>query len=341
MTDPVPENPHQLRCRTEGQFGRLASRGRALGTDVTVIANPAAAHGRLGRQIPRLLRRLAEILPGFQYLETQKQGDGSLLARKALESGARLIVVAGGNGTVNEVADGLLSSGRPAQELPELGLIPVGVGIDFARSLALPKSMDEVFARLADNSRTRLVDAGRTQFRDPDGSARDRHFMNVASAGISAAVVGSVNGVRRGFLPGPAVFFAKTIGATMRYRFRPAIVHVDGELVSNEPTALIAVANGQFFGGGMAIAPDARLDDGKFDVVVVRGTSKLYLIDNMNRIYSGSHRSLPEVKIVRGRSVRIETPDDAPAIPFEIDGETPGLGPLQMEIVPGALRIRA
>lgn len=307
---------------------------------VTIIANPSAGRGRLGRNRAKIEGKLRSVFPDCDIVYTSKRGDGRELGRLAAGAGSQMVVAAGGNGTANEVADGLLGLGLSAEQLPHFGLLPIGVGVDLARSLDLPRSLDRVLERLADPSRTRTIDAGVLEFADGNGTADRRHFVNIASAGISAAVAHSVNGADTGgMLPGSAVFFLKSVRALWRYRFRTCSLWVDGELVYDEPAALIAVANGRFFGGGMAIAPDAVMDDGMLDVVAVRGSTKMYLLDNMNKIYSGAHRNLPIVKIMRGRSIRIEASGGVP-LPIEIDGETPGHGSLQVDVVPKALRIR-
>lgn len=310
-----------------------------MSEDTLVIANPAAQHGALGRTLPAWRKRMDAALPGCRFVLTSGRGDAGLLARRALDEGRRLIVVAGGNGTANEVADALLATGARADDLPEIGLVPVGVGVDLARSLGLSRNPDAIIAKLADPTSARLVDAGRVVHDDGGGRPAIRHFLNAASAGISAGIASSVNGARRSRLvPGPALFFLKTVQALLRHRFGEIVVTVDGAVVNDGGTAMVAVANGRFLGGGMAIAPEAVMDDGLFDVVIIRGASKLYMLDNMNKIYSGAHRNLPEVVMLKGRDVRIESTD---AIAFEADGETPGQAPLHVEILPGALRVRA
>lgn len=312
-----------------------------MGAAVTVIANPAAHHGRLRRRIDRLHRQIETMFPGCVLKVTAERGEARALALEAAADGAQMIIVAGGNGTANEVADGLLSTGGGAEDLPVLGLAPVGVGIDLARSIELPKSLDAALRRLGEGGRTRTIDAARVEYRDDAGARQTRHFLNIASAGISAAIAGAVNGVRvGGLLPGPAMFFAKTLQTLMRHEFGTFSLSVDGAVVADGRMALIAVANGRFFGGGMAIAPEAVMDDGLLDVVAIEGASKMYLIDNLNRIYSGAHRNLPVVKIVRGRTVDISSPEGAQPLPIELDGETPGHGPVRIDVLPKALRIR-
>ncbi|MBK8457289.1 MAG: YegS/Rv2252/BmrU family lipid kinase [Phyllobacteriaceae bacterium] len=286
-----------------------------------------------------MARPIDEAFPDNNLVTTAARGAAGRLAHETLARGSRLIVVAGGNGVANEVADALLSTGLTAAELPELALIPVGVGVDLARGLGIPRDANSVMARLADPGATRLIDAGRVTYVGDGGGSADRYFLNCVSAGISAGIAASVNSARRvSFVPGQALFFMKSVQAVLSHRFSRMTVSVDGAVVTDEETALVAVANGRFLGGGMAIAPDAEMDDGLFDVVVIRGASKLYMLDNMNKIYSGAHRNMPEVTITKGREVRI-APTETTG--FEIDGETPGHAPLQIDMLRGALRVRA
>lgn len=305
---------------------------------VSIIVNPAAGHGAMGKQLKAWRNRLQEVFADASVQVTAGRGEAGTLARQAFERGCRTIIACGGNGTANEVADALLGTGADAETLPELALVPVGVGIDLARSLGLPRLTRDLMV-LMKTGAPRTVDAGRVTYRDERGEEVSRHFINIASAGISAGIAASVNAIgRRTWLPGSAVYFLKSARAVIGHRFAHMTVQVDGSTISEGETALVAVANGRFFGSGMAIAPEARMDDGLFDVVIVRSATKMHLLDNFNRIYSGAHRNLPEVTIVKGRSVRI---DSAAPAPFEIDGETPGMAPLAAEVVPKALRIRA
>lgn len=319
----------------------LQALGR-VGLKVGVVLNPVAGGGRLKRHWPEIAASLKVHFGDFDLRETQISGDGERLAIDLAADGCALVIAAGGDGTASEVADGLLQVQHETGQTSELGLLPCGTGTDFARGLDLPLGTDAALKRIVE-AKARKVDAGRICYINDHGALASRHFINIASLGLSGAADRAINAdKRKGQVSVKALFFWRTVLEFMRYRFQDVTITIDDGEPVEARMALVAVANGKFFGGGMMIAPDAELSDGAFDVVIVRAASKLGLVRDMRLLYGGRHRNHPAITILRGRKVVVEPLGDAEenGALVDIDGESPGRIPATFEILPGALALR-
>ncbi|MGP2493400.1 diacylglycerol/lipid kinase family protein [Mesorhizobium sp. PUT5] len=307
---------------------------------VGVILNPVAGGGRLKRDWPRMAAALRRHFGDTELRQTQVGGDAERLALDFAADGFGLVIAAGGDGTASEVADGLLQAADEGCGTAELALIPYGTAIDFARGLGLPHDMDALVARIAE-AKGRKIDAGRISYVDDHGALASRHFINIASLGLSGATDRAVNADRRkGRVSAKALFYWRTVAEFMRYRFQHVRISIDDGEPVEARMALVAVANGRFFGGGMMVAPDAVLDDGQFEVVILRAAGKLGLIRDIRLVYGGQHRNHPAITILRGRKVTVEPMSDDDAALVDIDGESPGRIPAMFEMLPGALTLR-
>ncbi len=304
------------------------------------IVNPVAANGRCGRTWAALRDRVSAALGPVDHELTAAPLEATRLAREAVASRRPLVIAVGGDGTVNEVANGLLDGGRARPDTP-LGLIVLGTGGDLARTLDLPRSPADQVAVLARGS-ARRIDAGRVAFASSGGRPETRDFVNIASFGLSGATDAIVNRrplLRR--LGGRLAFLAAVAEALARYRPEPVRVCVDECLDRVLAITTVAVCNGRYFGGGMRMAPEARLDDGRLDVVAVSGIGPIGLIGRLHRVYSGRHLWLPQVTFVTGRSVQAQAERAGARVPLDIDGEMPGFLPATFDVLPGALTVLA
>jgi len=307
---------------------------------VGVVLNPVAGGGRLKRDWPQVEAALRRHFGDVELRETQASGDAERLALDFAADGFGLVVAAGGDGTASEVADGLLQAADEGCGTAELALIPCGTGIDFARGLGLPQDLDALVARIAE-AKGRKIDAGRISYVDDLGARASRHFINIASLGLSGATDRAVNADRRkGRVSAKALFYWRTVAEFVRYRFQHVRIAIDDGEPVEARMALVAVANGKFFGGGMMVAPDAALDDGQFEIVILRAANKLGLIRDIRLVYGGQHRNHPAITILRGRKVTVEPMSDDDAALVDIDGESPGRIPAVFEMRPGALTLR-
>ncbi len=309
---------------------------------IGVVRNPVAGGGRLGAHWADVVAALSLRFSDLDIRETQEPGDGAVLARDLVALGCEIVVAAGGDGTISEVADGLLQMQAETGNGAVLGILPCGTGLDFARGLGIPFDVAGAVERIATGT-DRSIDAGRICFIEDHGRLASRHFVNIASLGMSGATVRAVNADRRkGRGSAKALFFWRTVTEFLRYRFQDVRITVDNGAPVEAKVALVAVANERFFGGGMMIAPDAAPDDGLFDIVILRATSKLRLIFDIRLLYGGRHRNHPAITILRGRKVTVEPLGDplANAALIDIDGESPGHIPATYEMVPKALKVR-
>lgn len=292
---------------------------------------------------PAFAAALERRLGAFVLRETTGPGDAAQFALELSRSGVDLVVAAGGDGTVSEVADGILRAREEGHEGAGLAVAPCGTGSDFAAAFAIPRSAEACAARIAEGT-WRQIDAGRVRFSDDSGQTVVRHFVSIASLGVSGAidrVINEANAKRRAALSGKALFYLFTLRELMRYRFQDVRIEVDGQPPVEARVALVAVANNRSFGGGMMIAPDA-MDDGMLEVVVVRGDSRLRLMADLRLVYTGAHKGRDTCLFMRGRRIAV-TPlgeNGRNAALLDIDGESPGCIPATFEVLPGALKVR-
>ena len=293
-----------------------------------VIVNPSSASGSTGEAWPQIASDLRSQFGAFRVVFTKKRGDAAALATEAARKGAKFIIACGGDGTVSEVANGILSSGKDV----ELGILPSGTGGDFRRTLEIPSQSREA-ARLLRKGRTVKIDVARVSFVDHNGNEAMRYFVGVASCGMSTQVIERVKKEKISFA-------ASLLQTAMRTEPTRLAVQLDDSHERHLTVLNLCVANARYFGGGMKIAPDAKLTDGKFDVVGVGDLSALKIFTSAPRVYLGSHLSMPEVSHALARKVSIRAADRNSEVGLEIDGELPGKLPATFHIVPEALRVR-
>jgi len=293
-----------------------------------VIVNPASAGGSTGEVWPQIASDLRSQFGSFRVLFTKHRGDAAALAGEAARKGAKLIIACGGDGTVSEVANGILSSGKDV----ELGILPSGTGGDFRRTLEIPSRSRDA-ARVLRTGRTVRIDVGRVSFVDNNGAEAMRYFVGVASCGMSTKVIERVKA--------DGISFASSLLQTaMRNEAIRLVIQLDDTNDRQLTVSNLCIANARYFGGGMKIAPDAKLNDGKFDVVGVADLSALKIFTSAPRVYLGSHLSMPEVSHALARKVTLRPSDRDKEVALEIDGELPGRLPATFQIIPEALRVR-
>ena len=297
-----------------------------------VIANPMSRAGTTGRRLVEVEARIRRALGEVEVERTRGPRDAERIAREGARAGVERILVVGGDGTLSEVVSGLLGVGLGRQV--RIGLLPMGTGGDFVRSAGIPRDLDAALECVA-RDHTRTFDAGRVEFRAVDGTRGRACFMNVASLGISGLTDMLVNRAPK-LLGGRTSFLIGTVRALLQYAPKAVTVRVDGEVVHEGPLVLAAAGNGRCFGGGMRIAPGAELDDGRLDVVVVAGSSKLRLLSKLPRLYAGTHLGEPEVFSCHGRVLEADASED---VWIDVDGEPLGLLPLRCEVLPAAVEL--
>ena len=303
-----------------------------------VIVNPKAGGGFSERKSARLMSALSTGLGELEVAFTTGPLHATELAREAALAGRRVVVAFGGDGTISEVAGGLLGARAAGAVGCEMGIIPRGTGGDFRRTLGLPSDVAEAARHVRDRP-ARLIDVGRATFTTPSGGQESRYFVNMASFGFSSAVAARANQSSKTF--GPKIAF---VGATVRtllgHQNTEVVLEIDGGPPRRQTLMLGAAGNGRFFGGGMKICPDAKLDSGALSFVVVGDFSTGRVLGNLHRLFAGTHLTLDDIWSTSAKVVRAAPVDPEESIPIELDGETPGRLPATIEVLPLALPLR-
>ena len=299
-----------------------------------VIVNPASAAGATGRRWEWISRLLRSSLGEFEHVATRKPGEATALARAALREGVEMVVCVGGDGTLNEVVGGFFDGCAPIAPQAVLGVIALGTGSDFGRTIA-QTDLESACARLG-GRKTRTIDVGLVRFTGHDGAPATRIFINVASFGCSGLVAHLVS-PRLKAVSGQLAFTLATLRALAVYRDQTVTLEFDAMPSRSLAITNCAFGNGRFFGAGMQVAPDAQLDNGEFDVTIWSGFGVMDFIRKRHTLYNGSHVREPGTQVLRTRRA-IATSDST--VLLEVDGESAGRLPAQLEVLPGAIRLK-
>lgn len=306
-----------------------------------IIVNPKSAGGSTRDKWSAIASDLRTHFGPFNVAFTKGPGDGIEIARRAAEDGRSFVIACGGDGTVNEIANGILRSGKDV----EFGVFPSGTGGDFRRTLGMPQEAREA-ARVLREGETRRIDAGKVSFVDHDGKPAERYFLNVTSFGLAASIIERVKGsASLSWLPldtvrGRASFALSTLQEVIALGATNVRVKIDDKEERSLQTVNFCVANSRYFGGGMMIAPKAKINDGLLDVINIGDINTAKIILNAYTLYRGTHLDLPEVKDTLAKRIEARPLNDDHEVHIEIDGELLGRLPAVYEVVPGALRVR-
>jgi len=305
------------------------------------IVNPHSWGDRTGAIWPSIEKKLSHAIGPVDVVFTDGVMAAKRLATKALKEGMEQIIAIGGDGTVNEVINGFFENGKLINDEALLAALTSGTGRDFRRTFGMPDALDEQIDRLA-ASEIQSIDLGKLTFINEAGEEEVRYFGNVASFGLGGATDRAVNRLKFAKRFGGRLAFKwGMIKALLRYRNQRVRICVD-DLYDEEVNVCVgAVCNGQFFGSGMRIAPNAVPNDGLFDVVIVADIGLFGVLWNVNSIYRGEHLSKPQVTVMRGKKVTALPVEGAAEVLLDVDGEAPGRLPATFEIIPGAIPFRS
>jgi len=295
-----------------------------------VIVNPVAGARSTRRKWPIISRLLERIGLTFDFNYTEGVGHAMELARIAASDGYRYLVAVGGDGTVNEVANGILHSTNASTTT--LGVVSTGTGSDFARSAGLARDYTTACANLTSSKRL-TIDVGLVEYQR-DGKRQERFFVNSAGVGFDAAVVKETERLPK-FFGGTIPYVAGMLRTLVSYKNKDIVLKV-GDEVERHRVLNVAVANGNYCGGGMRIAPEAKLDDRLLDVVIIGDMGKLELLKEFPTVYKGTHINHPKVSMRKATNVSIESAE--PMLVYA-DGEMLGECPASFRVVPAALSL--
>jgi diacylglycerol kinase (ATP) len=299
----------------------------------TVILNPRAGAGRARRISVHILDRLRGLAGRLDVLHTRLEGEGAVLAREAAEAGSDLIVAVGGDGTVNEVVNGLFGRVKRTERKCVLGIVPAGATSSLAKELQIPRGADAV--NLIAHGRLRTIDLILMQWLTPQGERKERLATTMAHFGFGGAVARLMPRPMKqmgGFL----AFGLVAMVHLLRYKSNQMTVQIEGRDVARCPLFCAIVANSRWEGGGMCVAPQALPDDGLLDIVLIEDLPVPSRIRHFPKVYRGTHIKLPAVACSRGRAVTIRSTE---VIPFEFDGEPAECRECRLEVIPQALNV--
>ncbi len=301
-----------------------------------VVVNPVSGNGKAGRCWPEIAKAFEDEGISIVFKFTQKPGDATAFTRSYLYEGYELIVAVGGDGTANEVINGFFEHGETINREAAAAFISTGTGSDLIRTLGTPRDFSGMVKHIA-RSPVRTIDLGKVKYINNRGTGETGYFINIAGLGLDGDTVARVNRASKamgGFLS----FLWATVISLLLYCNQPMAITVDNELIYEGPVTVVVAGNGRYFGGGMNIAPRAKMDDGFFDIIILRNLSKADLLLNLPSVYKGKHINNPKILFLQGKEVKITSPGNAL---LNLDGEQPGKAPAEMQIMPLALNIKS
>jgi len=300
--------------------------------DVLFIVNPASGAGRAAREWSAIEGWLPSTGIPYEAALTTRPLEATEMAERAVRESRPVIVAVGGDGTLNEVVNGFFHNGAPIPTTSRLAMLPLGTGGDFRRTLKIPLD-PKAAVQILRTGIPRRLDAGCVSYKANDGNTGVRHFINIADAGLGGDVVHRVNNGSKRL--GSATFTLASLMSLLAWKNKPMNVVVDG-VAYDLKAQQVVIANCQYFGGGMRMAPTASPTDGVFDVILVGNAGKLETIRGIGTVRTGAHMDEhnPKVQFMYGKRISVTSPQE---VRIDLDGEDPGFLPALFEIQPGAI----
>lgn len=302
--------------------------------DIFVLVNPASANGSTREVWPQIAAAMEQKGLKFEVQMTTAPYQAQDIVRSALKAGKTTIVSVGGDGTANEVVNGFFENGKAINPAARLAVISRGTGCDLIKTLGIPKDYEGAIDTIVRNQESPM-DLVVAEFTNRGGARETRWFANISDAGLGGSVANRVNHTSKsagGFIS----FLYGTLWSILTFKNGWARVEADGSQIYEGSVVMAAVANGRYFGGGMHLAPQAVISDGKLDLILLRGMNKISLLANLARIYKGTHLTHPKISAHVVSEVVVS--GDKP-LAIELDGEAPGFSPVRFQVKPGAIKV--
>lgn len=306
------------------------------GNEWLVIVNPNAGSRKVQKDWPAIMELLVMQGLRFESVFTESRNHAIELAARKIEEGFRKIIVVGGDGTLNEVVNGIFGQQacKPAEVM--LGMIPVGTGNDWGRMYKIPKKYKKAIKTIK-NGYCFTQDVGSVTFHDQEGE-HQRYFVNVSGMGYDALVAEKTNRMKDKGRGGTLAYLLNIFTGLFQYKYSSFIIDVDGERVFSGRVLSMNLGICRYNGGGLMQVPNAIPDDGLLDVTIIKATSKFNIVRNVSRLYDGSFINLKFVSTYRGEKCRILSRPPG-SVYLEADGESLGHSPLEFSVLPRALRV--
>ncbi|MBL4737926.1 MAG: diacylglycerol kinase family lipid kinase [SAR324 cluster bacterium] len=302
-----------------------------------VIVNPQAGNGRTEKIWPNIESALEKSIGSFEVLQTTCRGDATDLSRRILAVDTVRIVAVGGDGHLNEVLNGFIENDLPVNPEARLSFVMTGTGCDFQRSLGISGKWQNAAAKLKD-AKVRKIDVGKVTYTAADKTQKIRYFDNIASFGLSGAVDHCLEHSRlRNYLGGSPLFLWATIKTVFTHPNQSIRFRINDGPEEEICSRLGLLANGRYFGGAMHAAPEAELDDGLLDLLMLKEISVAKFLWHLPKIYKGTHLKIPEIFF---QKVRKFTAESSEQVILDIDGESPGYLAATFEVLPKILNLQ-
>jgi len=297
-----------------------------------LILNPMAGGGKAEKKFPQIAELLTKKGISFKTFKTSVAGDGEKVMITALKAGYRKILVCGGDGTLNEIVNGVMNQDLvPTQEIT-IGLIPVGTGNDWGRTWNLSRNIKTSISILQ-NGKTAIQDVGLVKFDDkPDSRI---WFLNVAGCGFDAAVAYAANNEKEKGNSSVLTYIKQLVKTLFTYKTANCELMIDGKKIHSQLFAVL-IGIGKFAGNKMKLVPNAIPNDGLFDITLAHKISPWKVIRNFPKLFNGKFLGLKEVSVYQGTEFSISSKSD---IYFQADGESMGKAPLHITLVPNAINV--
>lgn len=297
------------------------------------IVNMAAGGGKTKKDWPSIAQILQREGIRYEPCFTDRRLHASIIARNKIKEGYSKIIVVGGDGTMNEVINGVFAQKRIHTTEVMLGMISVGTGNDWARTFNIPSDYEGA-VRTIKQQKTFIQDAGLVNYRK-NGKEWNRYFINIAGMGFGARVVERANRSKEKGKSGALLYFYNIFYSLLQYRSKKAVIEIDGTAFDRK-VFLLNVGIGKYNGGGMIPVPHAVADDGLYSITLIKKIGKLNVLANIKKLYNGTITSHSKVETYMARSVQINA---SPKLKIETDGESLGHGPVRFEIIPRSVRV--
>jgi len=306
-------------------------------SEIHIILNPASGAGKARSKFATILGEFHHVF-GHAYSVHITRGplDATRAAAEAVRNGSCLVVAIGGDGTIQEVVNGMFANGHLVNPDCRLGIVNCGTGHGFAQSLGLPPSLHKQIELLR-NGDCRAIDLGKVTFRDNQGETRYRYFVNECQLGIGASVVERVQGQHKR-LGGTLAFGLGVLETVFTQENQRVSMTFDRTETMAENVTGIVVANGAYTGGGMNLAPTAQLDDGRLKILVMHNLSLWQRLQSFPRIYAGTHLSMSLFSYHETKTLAVDSEE---SVGVEADGELLGRTPCFIETIPSVLKVQS
>jgi YegS/Rv2252/BmrU family lipid kinase len=300
---------------------------------VLFVVNPASGAGKAGREWAQVESWLPSAGIPYETVMTTRPLEATEITQRAVRESRPVVVAVGGDGTLNEVVNGFFHNGAPIPTTTKLAMIPLGTGGDFRRTLKIPLDVKAAIHILSAGVARRL-DVGCVTYQAVDGSTAVRHFINIADAGLGGDVVQQMgNGTKRF---GSMAYTLGGFRALIGFRNKPMTVDIDDVTHQLPKAQQVVIANCQYFGGGMQMAPTASPTDGVFDVILIGNAGKIETMRGMNDFRAGKHldQTNPKIELLYGKRISVTSPVK---VRIDVDGEAVGFLPALFEMQPGSI----